>query len=683
MQIWGPERAGGQGLDANQEESGNRAILALLTDPETRDLVDLVLTFRREGRDPENGEFDAGADEGAYEVWSRRGMVRFRRYLSPEGQLEFEVIETLGEDPIANRDASALRTVAEEVAAALASKRGTQDATMRFIAPEHQSYPFAYERIAQLFDSPNAPDLAISPCDWAQGPYAGNHGALHVRQSRGPLWFKGPRIRAGRFDVAVRAVDIAPTVLAALGFPLIDGADASGRTSSERGAAPDVYLRRQDGRPIEELLETSGPTASHVYVFLLDGIHMTELSDRLASESEASLPNLRRLHEGAAVLASGSIVNFPSITWPSHTSICTGSWCGHHDVVNPSYYLRDKRESVSPQGQQSRTEGFASAAVESLYEAIARVRGPDAWSAAIHAPFGRGADHAVLEGRNLGDRPRLKALTLEIAGDCDTRWERDGHEQVINESVLDNRGMAQVIELFSRPDRPPPDFVYHEMALTDGAGHDYGPHDEGLKAALDETDRRIGRVLDLLEARGIREDTLFVLTADHGMAPQDRSQTTSPPRHIEKIGLRGWVAEPMIWLRDLAVDVERAADGRTGRVIVSDNDALATGERPAIEGVSVVVSVQPVANAEGDSRAPAAEPRVVARGRTGPGGLFGFATPPELATCDLVATIDASGAPGADEFNPRRVRLDGVNLAVDLRAELYGAASEGAASEGE
>ena len=30
----GPERPGGQGLDPNQEESGNRAILALLTDPE-------------------------------------------------------------------------------------------------------------------------------------------------------------------------------------------------------------------------------------------------------------------------------------------------------------------------------------------------------------------------------------------------------------------------------------------------------------------------------------------------------------------------------------------------------------------------------------------------------------------------------------------------------------------------
>ena len=44
--ILGPERPGGQGLDHNQEESGNRAILALLLDPDVHDHVDLVITCR-------------------------------------------------------------------------------------------------------------------------------------------------------------------------------------------------------------------------------------------------------------------------------------------------------------------------------------------------------------------------------------------------------------------------------------------------------------------------------------------------------------------------------------------------------------------------------------------------------------------------------------------------------------
>jgi hypothetical protein len=644
MRILGPERLAGQGLDPEQEESANRAILALLTDPEVAEQMDLVLTWRA-------GE---GEEPGAYEVWSARGLVRFRRLLRDDGEIGFEVIEVVGENPIANQDPHALRTLAEEKAAARASGFEVDDPARRFIAPAQQSYPFAYERVAQLFDSPNAPDLAISPRDWCQGLQPGTHGGLHVRQSRAPLWLSGPGVRAGVHTLAARAVDIAPTCLAALGFPKIDGADATGRTASERGVAPDVYLARQDGRVLEEILAPGSKPPSRLYIFLLDGLHQTELEERLARDP-AALPNLRRLRERAAVFASGSVVTFPSITWPSHTTIGTGVWCGHHDVVNPTYYLREKGETVSPQGQQVRTEGFANGGVESLAEAFHRVR-PGSMTAAIHAPFGRSARHAVLEGRNLGERARLKALTLDLAADQDPRWKADGFKGVLDESVLDTRGIAQVIELFTREDLPPPDFVYHELVLTDGVGHDYGPHGDGICAALDESDRRVGRVLDLLEGLGLFEETLFVVTADHGMAPQDVALRANPAWHVPRAGIEAVVAEPMVWLRDVAVEVERAPDGRSARVLVHENDALASGEHPAVVGAEVIV--------EGHRTGEA--PSVLARGETGPEGVFGFATPSDLDSAQIALAVRAPGR------NPRHVRLDGKRLALDLRRALYG-----------
>ncbi|HTF34857.1 MAG TPA: alkaline phosphatase family protein [Myxococcota bacterium] len=648
--ILGPERLGGQGLDPEQEESGNRAILALLTDPEVRDQVDLVLTWRAA-----NGERCA-----AYEVWSRRGLVRFVRRVGRDGRLAFEVIELLGENPLARQDEAALRTVQEETTAARASGFDGDDPAQRFIRTQHQSYPFAYERVAQLFDSPHAPDLAISPEDWSQGIQPGTHGALNVRQSRAPLWFAGPRVRSGHHGLAARAVDIAPTLLSAAGFPKMDGCDATGRTSSERSVPPDVYLKRQDGRVLTEILNERAPAASRVYIFLLDGLSHTELERRLASDP-AALPALRRLRERAAILSSGSIVNFPSITWPSHTTIGTGAWCGHHDVVNPSYYLREKGELVSPQGQQLHTEGFVSAGVETIFEAFHRVHGPQALTASIYEPLGRGADHAVLEGRNLADRARLRVLTAELLSDCDSRWETDGQTGVARESLVDARGVAQVIELFTRPDLRAPHCVFHELTLTDGAGHDYGPHHPGLGAALDETDRRIGRVLDVIERRGLLEETLFVVTADHGMSPQDIALRANPARHVERIGMAAVVAEPMVWLRDVAVAVERAHDGRTARVMVSENDPVASGERLPVEGAEVLV----------EAHAPQAEgqPRRVAHGRTGPGGVFGFATPSDLAPDQLAVVVRAEGR------NPRRLRLDGQSLSLDLRAALYGRAS--------
>ena len=168
--------------------------------------------------------------------------------------------------------------------------------------------------------------------------------------------------------MAARAVDIAPTALCALDFPTIDGRDASGRRASERGVAPDVWLARQDGRALDEILDAAATPPRYLYIFLLDGMHASELEDRIENDLD-SLPNLRRLRERAAVLDSGSIVNFPSITWPSHTCIGTGSWCGHHDVVNPSYFLREKREMISPQGQEVETERFANGPDFSKYYA--------------------------------------------------------------------------------------------------------------------------------------------------------------------------------------------------------------------------------------------------------------------------------------------------------------------------
>jgi len=387
----------------------------------------------------------------------------------------------------------------------------------------------------------------------------------------------------------------------------------------------------------------------YLHIFLLDGLHHTELEDRLATDPDA-LPNIRRLRARAAVFQSGSIVNFPSITWPSHTTIGTGTWCGHHDVVNPSYYLRDKREMVSPQGQQVNTESFSNRDVESIYEAFARVRGDECLSAAIYAPFGRGADHAVLEGRNLCRRENLIELNAELSRDQHPRWRDDGHEDAARESTLDTRGIAQLIDLHRRDDVRSPDLVFHELILTDGVGHDYGPHSDGLRDALDESDRRIGRVLDLLAEQHRLDDTLFVLTADHGMAPQDVSLAANPGRHVLAAGIRARVADSMIWLIDLALEIERASDGRTGRVIARAADALPSGERPPIADARIRVVAR---HADGRT-----EP--IADGVTDVGGVFGFATPAEIPSPLLVLEVDADG------YNPRVVRLDGHPIEPSL-----------------
>ena len=618
VQVFGPERPGQQGLGPDQEESGNRAILALLEDPEVRDQVDLVITCRK----------------GAYEVWARRGMLRFRRVLDGD-RVRYETLEQLGQDPLANVDPALLSTLEEELGTS-----GAAEVEKTFFEPEQLSHPFAHERIAQLFDSPNAPDLVVSPRAYSFGIQLGQHGALDVVQSRAPLAFAGPGVRSGRHPLAARHVDVAPTIAKLMGFPLIDGRDALGRPAR-------TYLARQDGRVLDEILEPDGPRPERVYLMLLDGVSHTELWHRLETEPDA-LPNLRAILSGAAVLQYGSIVNFPSITWPSHTTLATGAWCGHHDIVNPAYYLRTERRLVNPQGLIFDTEGFLGDGVETLYEAFKRARG--SFTAAVNEPQGRGADHASLERRVVGDRARLRAFTAEFMQGIRPRWQADGLEDVQQQAVADARGMAQVALLFEATDHPPPEFVFHEFALTDAAGHDYGPHGDGLREALDETDVRVGQVLEILRKRNLEEGTLFVVTTDHGMAYQDTALAANPVRHLERAGMRAVTAEPMVWLRDLRVELSRASDGRTARVQVSDADADPHGDHAPVAGVAIDVVDRP--------------DRPLGSYVTDRSGSAALTTPPDVPSERIALALRH------DHYNPRHLRLDGHSLAPDPR-RLY------------
>jgi hypothetical protein len=120
-------------------------------------------------------------------------------------------------------------------------------------------------------------------------------------------------------------------------------------------------------------------------------------------------------------------------------------------------------------------------------------------------------------------------------------------------------------------------------------------------------------------------------------------------------GFAAVVAEPMIWLLDVAVTVERKPDARTARVAVVELDADEAGEQPCVVDALVVVH----AHREGHP------PREAARGRTDANGLFGFATPSDISSDDLTLEIHADG------FNSRHLTLAGRPLHLDLRAALY------------
>jgi Type I phosphodiesterase / nucleotide pyrophosphatase len=276
-------------------------------------------------------------------------------------------------------------------------------------------------------------------------------------------------------------------------------------------------------------------------------------------------------------------------------------------------------------------------------------------TASIHEPQGRGADHAVFERRILGDKSRLKALTQEMSGDISPRWMADNLPDMRREEMVDIRGMAQVVNLFDHCGARPPVFVAHEFVLTDGAGHDYGPHHDGAREAIRRTDRRIGAIFDLLRAKGLYDSTLFVLTSDHGMAPQRVELKANPACEPASVGLKGVFAEPMIYLRDLIVECERARDLRSLGVTVRDNDHLPDGDHPPVAGVKIAL------HGRGD--------KLLAEAITAESGRVAFATPADMRDDELALRIVHP------DFNSRTVRGDGAPIRPDIRGLLYGDAA--------
>ena len=57
--------------------------------------------------------------------------------------------------------------------------------------------------------------------------------------------------------------------------------------------------------------------------------------------------------------------------------------------------------------------------------------------------------------------------------------------------------------------------------------------------------------------------------------------------------------------------------------------------------------------------------RVLAALTTNAAGVAGFSTPADVAPRDIVLSIQHP------DYNPRHLRLDGTNLAIDLRRALY------------
>jgi arylsulfatase A-like enzyme len=239
---------------------------------------------------------------------------------------------------------------------------------------------------------------------------------------------------------------------------------------------------------------------------------------------EGMVPALARLRETGTVFQTA--VTVANTTDPSCTSLLTGTYPHTHGVRENGWGLE---ESVPVLGEALGAAGVDTFGVVSVDHL-----------ADEHSGLGRGFD-VFHDGGDSYDTlyPFLsriydtRTFNRVFGAVKDLGTERYNLKTLLRETALIRlhaRTAASVtddaIDALDRVGQPFFGWVHyfdmHEPRNYDRG--DLGEHDE-YDAAMKLVDDHVGSLLDALEARGLREDTLVVFTADHGEALGDHSYT--------------------------------------------------------------------------------------------------------------------------------------------------------------
>jgi hypothetical protein len=356
-------------------------------------------------------------------------------------------------------------------------------------------YPYAGVRLHSLFSDPRAPDLAVVHTGghfWPErGGHAGEHGSLNALQSRAPLILAGPGVAdRGVLEAHCRTVDVGAT-LAHLAGGSYDG---------------------MDGRPLAQAV----PGAKHVVGLLWDG---AQCADLLALVAAGELPNVARLLERGCAFRGGAIAEFPSVTLVNHTSALTGVGPGRHGIVNNAFYDRLLGLQVVPNSSDAWHSAmqWLRPDVTTVFERLPR----DARSACVNEPVDVGATYSTfaLVRDGAGEGGLAQHLPDPAADPHATQEHVTANSDYSWATQVDGIGLTQVLALWGEPE--PPRLTWWNTTLTDSGHHAGGPGSGIARASMRDSDRRLGVWLDLVEERGLLDDTVVLLTADHGMEAAD------------------------------------------------------------------------------------------------------------------------------------------------------------------
>lgn len=225
---------------------------------------------------------------------------------------------------------------------------------------------------------------------------------------------------------------------------------------------------------------------------------------------------------------------FPSITFPTHVSLATGTYPDVHGIVGNRFW----DSARSGQGRSGEEYDYSGDANWLKAEPI--------WVAA--------------------ERQGIPAAVFFWVG-SETDWRGTGatHRKApFDSGVSEAEKVDQILAWMDMPSSDPkrPGLILAYWHGTDRAGHRQGADSEAVREALLEQDHQLGRLLGELDARAVWPHTTLLVVSDHGMI--EAGDAINAAELLSDAGIRARTihasAVAHIHLEDVGADKVRAVD---------------------------------------------------------------------------------------------------------------------------
>lgn len=265
----------------------------------------------------------------------------------------------------------------------------------------------------------------------------------------------------------------------------------------------------------------------HVILVSIDGFR-----PEFYQEEKWGTPNLKQMAK-EGVSANGVRTIFPSVTYPSHTTLSTGTLPHKHGIYynttvgeqgQPGEWIYDSKDIQVPTiWEKAKEKGLTTASVSwpiTLHNAGIDYNIPEIWD------FKRPMDR-ITPTKAYATPPGLfdEILTQALG---QIHYNQFNLSSLAMDANL-GRSAAYLIKTYK------PNLLTIHLPITDGAQHSQGREGDEVARAIAGADHAVGTIWEAVVQAGLAESTLLLVTGDHGFVSTDFS--IAPNIWLKEAGL--------------------------------------------------------------------------------------------------------------------------------------------------